>query len=983
MTYAWWTVWTAVSGEGVKMQISSQGTSDTVGVDQATLAAIKLSDDLTESTDWYSQETSANTTLGNGDSSTNNASVSFTPPASTDWVVMSKSRIDPTDITVPLGSRIVSTGTTSSSNPFCQIEGEDATNDFHINVLVRVYNSLAASTQTFTEKSFSTAASAATRTMSGIFALNLNKLSVHASSYDDSSVQALSTTAYGTNVRTTSITPTVQGDVWCWAFMTFDSNSAGNTFKARLQVDDTDQPGTQTSDSYTQMQSWDVTDELDFNIQTVENLTTSSHTIDLDASESATTGTPGARCKCVFAVTMELGGLSLVKNVTTEQEDITEATNKIIGFNKNVTTESVGITEALNRLSNLTRNSATDTEGITEAVNEAMTLIRNASTENVGITEAINRLQALLRNVTTEQEDITETLNYIRGLSKNVPEVPFNELEIDYLPSDFNPDDFDTGPTDWVQIVEQALVVIGRVRLPSTEQVDITEALNYVRGRIQVVNETLDITEAINRTLALVRNVNESIDITENINRIANLVRNVATEDIGITESTNIARALVRLVNEQIDISEALNQSRGLTRVVDTETVSILEDAQQRYMQLTRVINETINLTEAINTALGKIRVINEQVDLTEALNYVLSQPENELVKIVNEDVGITEQTNLIKAIIKVINDGQLDITEAENHVQSLVRNVIETVQIDEALNKIQSLVRNINEQVDINEAAPYVKALTRVVNETIALSENIVSAIGKVKVVTEAIDIAEDIIQKVEEFVAPIEEPSRGGGYYPRRHRLKTTRRQRYITQLYAKPVFKVEHNLLEELKSKPRHITKTLTSTYYHLPLPTPLLTAELEYKESQYNQSKDKPINKPIDPLTNLEVTPNVTKRVMPTRPLKEVVKQPIPSTSVNVDIPKEPKPLRTIQPEKRQVRTSNQLKDSSIPFTTDQAIIKSTKNLTANYEHDEPTQVIQHINKTLTSSYNIKDDKKLKELKALYQQLEEIELIASLR
>ena len=50
-THTWFTVWTAVSNEGIQMEIISP-TAGTKTVDQASIIAINLSD-LTENTDWF------------------------------------------------------------------------------------------------------------------------------------------------------------------------------------------------------------------------------------------------------------------------------------------------------------------------------------------------------------------------------------------------------------------------------------------------------------------------------------------------------------------------------------------------------------------------------------------------------------------------------------------------------------------------------------------------------------------------------------------------------------------------------------------------------------------------------------------------------------------------------------------------------------------------------------------------------------------
>src|SRR3990172_11715647 len=94
-TYTWFTVWTAVSGEGVKLQFRTLNSGHTVGADQITIFAMTLSDYLREKNDWYYNEVVATTAIDTTTwSTTNNAAVTFTPlVAGNDWLVMTSSRI--------------------------------------------------------------------------------------------------------------------------------------------------------------------------------------------------------------------------------------------------------------------------------------------------------------------------------------------------------------------------------------------------------------------------------------------------------------------------------------------------------------------------------------------------------------------------------------------------------------------------------------------------------------------------------------------------------------------------------------------------------------------------------------------------------------------------------------------------------------------------------------------------------------------------
>lgn len=304
--YTWFHVWTAASGEAVKLQFKTETmTSTTVGIDHIAMSAIKLSDDFIENVDWFFNENETNTSITGSDSSTNNAIVSITPRASSDWLVMSCARIAPASTSVRYTTKLVSTGTTASSEPQVTQEGESTSNDQFLYCNIRAF-ALTAVANTFEEKVVNDAgASSGTRSYSAIFALNLNRLRNHSFAHTEAEFTPTSTTNYVDQIQTISITPAIQGDVMVIGSYIYDAAAGTNNTKGRIQVDNNDLISDVTSDAYIQEYAWDALDELPVQYAAIVNMSASSHTIDLDASSSTTTG---ARFedRCLVAFTMEL-----------------------------------------------------------------------------------------------------------------------------------------------------------------------------------------------------------------------------------------------------------------------------------------------------------------------------------------------------------------------------------------------------------------------------------------------------------------------------------------------------------------------------------------------------------------------------------------------------------------------------------------------------------------------------------------------------
>ena len=603
--YAWWTVWTAVSSEGIKAQIGSDTSGTTTGIDQFSLIAIKLSDDLVEDTDWKVNEVTAATALTTSDSSSNNASITFTPgTASHHWLVLSKSRCTAASTTRSMGTRIVSSGTINETGPFQQFE-PSSTTDKWVMVNSRVFT-LGAVSNTFDEKSFSVTANANNRQTSGIFALDLSKMKNVVDSYSDSAVTDLSGTNFGTEVATISITPTVAGDSWIYGYITVDQNATGINHRARIQIDNTtDIPADATSDVHANMRSHDATDEGSWNAQGMNSLTTSAHTIDLDASVSTSTSGRGARAKSLFAVTMELSINALAKAPTADTIGISEGVSRLESKTRAPTTDTIGISETPTRLTSKRRVPTSDVIGISEQVSASLVKSRVSASDTVGISETVSRLSGKTRISNTDTIGISESINWLEGKVR-------------------------ISPTDVIGISESVSRLSSNVRIAPTETVGVSEAINWLEGKVRIapsdvigisesvvqklqqniiiksVTDVIGISESVNISRQLTRQVNEQISIADTVNRLENLVRQVSEQE-GITEDTPHVKAITQIISDTVDITETVFKVLGLVRIPDPDIVGISETVVQVLQQITALNKETtdtVGISEAVSAVL-------------------------------------------------------------------------------------------------------------------------------------------------------------------------------------------------------------------------------------------------------------------------------------------------------------------------------------------------------------------------------------------
>lgn len=303
-TWFFFTVWTAIASEDIKVQLLRR--AGLAQIDQVTMFALEISEELTENTDWFFDEDITNLLLTTTFSTANNAEITFTPPnAGDDWLILASGTIANNAFTDAMESRIKRSG--EASDVATQVSREvEGVFDIYQQTMARIFN-LGNASNTFTQQSRNAIANRFTnqRTRSVIFAINLSKFTEHSFNYTQGEIDPVDTPDFGTEVQTNSITPTNLTDVWCFGYFHRVGGVVNGIDKARMQIDNVDQPPTQTADGYLQLFGWDVSDELWWALQSIENLDATPHNIDLDVS--AVNASVKIEDRLVFAVQLTTG----------------------------------------------------------------------------------------------------------------------------------------------------------------------------------------------------------------------------------------------------------------------------------------------------------------------------------------------------------------------------------------------------------------------------------------------------------------------------------------------------------------------------------------------------------------------------------------------------------------------------------------------------------------------------------------------------
>jgi hypothetical protein len=297
------------TAERYVVQVRNSSASQTTAGD-AWIVAIRLTDELTENTDYYTNSVTADYTTTASYAS--QASVTFTPDGTDPWLILGHAtRLSPvTDGTSSVKLRI----NDSVANALVETteDGGDIVNDIRPLVMAAVYVPSNAS-HTVTIDAAHTGTTAGTVFNSSIFALNLSKFSTVAYERTAGDVTPATDPSW-TTVATVSPTPSTTGDWLVLGYLTtaFVTVTSTRLLKTRLQINPSG-GGLASDPAYGDdapgMSNWDVNDLQPVLFFNKVSLTSgAARTINLDASVVSPPGTYSVRERSLVAVPLLYGG---------------------------------------------------------------------------------------------------------------------------------------------------------------------------------------------------------------------------------------------------------------------------------------------------------------------------------------------------------------------------------------------------------------------------------------------------------------------------------------------------------------------------------------------------------------------------------------------------------------------------------------------------------------------------------------------------
>lgn len=296
--YFFWTVWSPIGSEANEDIVIGVNATDTTPAseelhyDDVTIAIFEISEQLTENVDWFfNANTTDNTLSFNSFNSTNDASIQFTPENNNDdWLILGTNTIETDSAVVQYMTRLFVNGT-ETDLPVISQEGENVIEEKFVQTFARVLTLPNSTSQLIEVESQIDAVTAGnhTREYSAIFALNLDKFVDHSFVWSPAELDVTHVQIFNTLVDSISITPSTN-NTDTFVLADIGVRDTEEQIHLRLQVDDIDEPTGQTAQELQFLDEWNVDDDLRWTIGTIENMTNSTHIIDVDGAEPSNSG---------------------------------------------------------------------------------------------------------------------------------------------------------------------------------------------------------------------------------------------------------------------------------------------------------------------------------------------------------------------------------------------------------------------------------------------------------------------------------------------------------------------------------------------------------------------------------------------------------------------------------------------------------------------------------------------------------------------
>jgi hypothetical protein len=291
--------------EAITLELQGEGAATITSL-MSQICAIQLTDYLTENTDFYWNEVTADYTTTS--SFADQAKVTFTPNGTDDWLIIAHAvQIQASGQTSNVEMRLNDSvgGTTT---PFLAMEGEDpdAGDEARHVGLVRMFTAPSAASRTYALQIRHTASETFTITSTRMLALKMNKFDQYINQYTDG-IQSPAASPTWTTLATASVTPNVTGNWFYIGVGNGDMDATTAELNIRLQDDNSGSYASDPNygDNGINPPAWNANNEIPHGLFKMKSLTSgASRTIRFEATRVA--GSPNVKNATLVGFSAEL-----------------------------------------------------------------------------------------------------------------------------------------------------------------------------------------------------------------------------------------------------------------------------------------------------------------------------------------------------------------------------------------------------------------------------------------------------------------------------------------------------------------------------------------------------------------------------------------------------------------------------------------------------------------------------------------------------
>lgn len=278
--YGWFTLWTAISGEGIKGQYLTEDAGQTVGVETPRILAVEMSQHLLRGRDYFFNEDSGSQLLGTG--FTAGATLTFTPPAPGRYLVWAYDQCvtHASDSGTSMISRL-----TVDASEVLRVRQEGKPNADLRLLPMCWWVDLDVSSHTINVETAATTGSIHTRQHSAIFMWRMNSMEIWGAGKGLAEID-MGGVAYGDVINSMQFPVFNAGPILCVCSTVCDQNALDTLGRQRMQLDG----ATISADTEDTCTAWDATDEhTSWHASVEDPVSVGRHTLEQHVSDN-----PGA-----------------------------------------------------------------------------------------------------------------------------------------------------------------------------------------------------------------------------------------------------------------------------------------------------------------------------------------------------------------------------------------------------------------------------------------------------------------------------------------------------------------------------------------------------------------------------------------------------------------------------------------------------------------------------------------------------------------